>query len=122
MVSEEPQWAVVLGVSAGTGAAIARAVARGPGLHVFGAHRGRHPEEAERVAADVGAASRRAVMWVADAGNAESASRGADALLATAGPRSVRLFVHSIANASLGRLASGESDQVVSRQVHKTFD
>ena len=116
------QWAVVLGVSAGTGAAIARAVARSPGLDVFGAHRGRHPADAERVAADVAAASRRAVMWVADAGTAEGASRGADALLAAAGPRSVRLFVHSIANASLGRLASGETDQVVARQVHKTFD
>ena len=118
----EAQWAVILGASAGTGAAIARAVAKDPGLSVFGAHRGHHAEEAERVAADVAASGRRAVMWVADAGTAEGASRGADALLAAAGPRSVRLFVHSIANASLGRLSSGERDQVVAKQVHKTFD
>ncbi|MFT3773872.1 MAG: SDR family oxidoreductase [Minicystis sp.] len=121
-MNAEPQWSVILGVSAGTGAAVARAVAQSPGLHVFGAHRGRHPEEAERVAADVGAAGRRAVLWVADAGTAEGATLGADVLLKTAGPRSVKLFVHSIANASLGRLASGGSDQVIARQVHKTFD
>jgi len=113
---------VILGASAGTGAAVARAVAREPGLHVFGAHRGRHAAEAERVAADVAAAGRRAVMWVADAGTAEGAAAGADALQKQAGPRSVKLFVHSIANASLGRLASGAADQIVPRQVHKTFD
>ena len=118
----EPAWAVILGVSAGTGAAVARAVAVDPGLHVFGAHRGHHPVEAAAVERDVAAAGRRAVIWVADAGTAEGAGHGAEALLAAAGPRSVRLFVHSIANASLGRLASGEKDQVVARQIHKTFD
>jgi NAD(P)-dependent dehydrogenase (short-subunit alcohol dehydrogenase family) len=117
-----PEWAVILGASAGTGAAVARAVAASPGLHVFGAHRGHHPEEAERVAADVARAGKRAVLWVADAGNAEGAARGADAVLAAAGPGRVRLFVHSIANASLGRLASRGADQVVTRQVQKTFD
>jgi NAD(P)-dependent dehydrogenase (short-subunit alcohol dehydrogenase family) len=120
--TSEPAWAVILGASAGTGAAIARAVARDPGLSVFGAHRGHHVAEAEQVAADVAASGRRAVMWVADAGTAEGAVRGADALLATAGPRSVRLFVHSIANASLGRLASGDRDQIVGKQIQKTFD
>jgi NAD(P)-dependent dehydrogenase (short-subunit alcohol dehydrogenase family) len=116
------QWAVILGVSAGTGAAVARAVARDPGLHVFGAHRGRHAEEAAAVARDVADAGRRAEMWVADAGTDEGASAGTDALLAAAGPRSVKLFVHSIANASLGRLAAGAPDRVVVKQVHKTFD
>lgn len=122
MSERDAEWAVILGCSAGTGAAIARAVSRAPGLAVFGAHRGRHPEEAERVAADVAANGRRAVLWVADAGTAEAAKLGADALLAAAGPRRVKLFVHSIANASLGRLASGERDQVVAKQVSKTFD
>jgi len=121
-LSDTSKWAVVLGVSAGTGAAVARAVAVDPGLHVFGAHRDHHAEEAAHVARDVAAAGRRAVMWVADAGTVEGAQHGAAALLAAAGPRSVRLFVHSIANASLGRLASGGADQLTPRQVHKTFD
>ncbi len=106
-LSDSAKWAVILGVSAGTGAAVARAVARDPGLHVFGAHRGHHAEPAACVARDVAAAGRKAFMWVADAGTAEGAHAGAEALLAAAGPRSVKLFVHSIANASLGRLVSG---------------
>ena len=115
-------WAVILGVSSGTGAAIARSVASDPGLHVFGVHRGHHPETASAVAADVVAAGRRAELLVGDAGTAEGARLGADALLAAAGPRSVRCFVHSLANASVGRFASGGSDQFVPRQFEKTFD
>jgi len=34
----------------------------------------------------------------------------------------VAFFVHSLANASLGRFASGEGDQLVPRQFQKTFD
>jgi NAD(P)-dependent dehydrogenase (short-subunit alcohol dehydrogenase family) len=116
------RWAVILGASEGTGAAIARAVARDPGLHVFGAHRGRHPASSAAVARDVEAAGRRCVMWVADAGTAAAAAAGAQALLDAAGPRSVRLFVHSIANASLGRLVAPAAGRVVPRQVEKTFD
>jgi NAD(P)-dependent dehydrogenase (short-subunit alcohol dehydrogenase family) len=115
-------WAVVLGVSAGTGAAIARAVADDPGLHVFGAHRGRHPELADALQADILRAGRRFAPFVGDAGTVEGVAAGADALLAAAGPRSVRFFVHSIANASVGRLVSGADDQLTVRQFHKTFD
>jgi NAD(P)-dependent dehydrogenase (short-subunit alcohol dehydrogenase family) len=113
---------VILGASAGTGAAVAQAVAADPGLHVFGAHRGHHQAEAAWVEREVAAAGRRVVMWVADAGTATGAALGAEALLAAAGPRSVRLFVHSIANASLGRLVSGNATQIVPRQIEKTFD
>jgi NAD(P)-dependent dehydrogenase (short-subunit alcohol dehydrogenase family) len=113
---------VVLGASSGTGAAIARAVARDPGLHVFGAHRGRHPEEAEALQAEVGEAGRRFAAFVGDAGTIEGVEAGVEALAAAAGPRSVRFFVHSLANASVGLLASGGADQLVPRQFHKTFD
>lgn len=116
------QWAVVLGASAGTGAEIARAVARNPGLDVFGTHRGHHAESAAAVTADIESAGRQAVMLTGDAGSAEGAAHGAQALLEAAGARSVRLFVHSLASASLGRFASGREDQLVARQVHKTFD
>ncbi len=100
-------WAVILGVSEGTGAAIARAVARDPGLDVFGAHRGHHPEAAALLEQEVTAAGRRVVLRAADAGTAEGARRGVEELLAAAGPGSVRLFVHSLASASMGRLAAG---------------
>jgi|KBSSwiStaDraftv2_1062776.scaffolds.fasta_scaffold2256325_1 hypothetical protein len=91
-------WGVILGVSAGTGAAIARAVARDPGLDIHGVHRGKHPAGAAAVEVDAAAAGARAVIRISDAGTAEGALMGAADLLALAGPRSVRFFVHSIAN------------------------
>lgn len=115
-------WAVILGASSGTGAAIARAVAAAPGLDVFGFHRGRYPDSAVAVERDVAAFGRRAILRAADAGTAESAEAGAAALLEVAGPRCVRLFVHSIASASVGRFLSGEKDQFHPRQIQKTFD
>ena len=117
-----PGWAVVLGASEGTGAAIVRAVARDPGLAIFGAHRGNHPEAAASLEQDVIAAGRQIVLRAGDAGTAEGARLGAEALLAVAGPRSVRVFVHSLASASMGRLASGAGPRVAPRQVEKTFD
>ena len=114
-------WAVVLGASAGTGAAVAAHVARDPGLHVFGVHRGRYTAGADEVRASVQAAGRQGVMRTAAAGTAEGAAQGAEALLERAGPRSVRLLVHSIASASVGRLVGG-ARPVVPRQVEKTFD
>jgi NAD(P)-dependent dehydrogenase (short-subunit alcohol dehydrogenase family) len=113
---------VVLGASAGSGAAIARAVAEQHGLDVFGVHRGNHREQAAALEYAALARGRRAVLHVDDAGRPEGAQTGADALLRAAGPRSVKLFVHSIANASLGSFAGRDGDRVVPRQVHKTFD
>lgn len=121
------RWAVVLGASSGTGAAVARAVATDEalGLSVFGAHRGNHPEGAAAVERAVRQAGRRIHLRVGDAGTADSAEAGADELLALAGPRSVALFVHSIANASVGVLTAGSDGglpAVTPRQAHKTFD
>jgi NAD(P)-dependent dehydrogenase (short-subunit alcohol dehydrogenase family) len=113
-------WAVVLGASAGTGSAIARAVAQDPGLDVFGVHRGHHPASAAELEAAIAASGRRAVLRVDDAGTPEGAIQGAEHLLREAGPRSVTFFVHSIANASLGRLTG--RDPVAPRQIQKTFD
>ncbi|XXX71707.1 SDR family oxidoreductase [Sorangium sp. So ce134] len=115
-------WAVILGVSCGTGAAIAQAVARSPGLHVFGVHRGNHAEAADGLAREISALGRHAHFRRAEAGTPEGAALGAEELLHVAGPRSVKLFVHSLANASLGSLASGGKDQVVPRQMEKTLE
>jgi NAD(P)-dependent dehydrogenase (short-subunit alcohol dehydrogenase family) len=115
-------WAVVLGASAGTGAAIVRAVAKDPGLDVFGVHRGRHPDSAAAVERDVTALGRRVHMSVGSASTHDDSVRGADELLRVAGPKSVRLFVHSIANASVGSLVSGDDRQLRRFQLEKTFD
>ena len=114
-------WAVVLGASQGTGAAVARAVAETAGLNIFAAHRGHYADAARALERDIVAAGRRAHFWVADAGTVEGARNGTEALAGLAGKRSVRLFVHSIANASLGSLASS-GDQLTARQIEKTFE
>lgn len=101
-------WGVVLGVSSGTGAAIARALARDPGLHIFGAHRGHYQPQADALEAELASLGRRTSFRVGDAGSAEAASLGAKVLLEVAGRRSVRVFVHSLASASLGPLVPGE--------------
>lgn len=120
-MSDQAQWAVVLGGSVGTGAAIGRSLARDPGLNLFCAHRGHHPVDAEALRGDVESLGRRVAMHLGDAGTAEGAALGAAALLEQAGPRSVKVFVHSIANASLGRLVSGTGPWLTPRHVEKTF-
>ncbi len=116
------QWAVILGASSGTGAAIAEHVAKDPGLNVFGVHRGRYQSNADEVLRRIEATGRKIEMRVADAGTAEGAAEGAEALLKTAGPKSVKLFVHSIASASVGRFIDPEGKDLVPRQFEKTFD
>ncbi len=114
-------WAVILGASSGTGEAVARSAAEDPGFHVFGMHRGHWQEQADELQAFVTGLGRRCVLEIGDAGTAEGARAGAAALLEAAGPRSVALFVHSIANASVGRLTSTDGRQVPPEKVEKTF-
>lgn len=109
-------------MSSGTGAAVARRLARDPGLSLFGMHRGHHPEGALSVLASVRSLGLRAEELVADAGCAEGAALGADELLRLAGPRSVKVYVHAIANASLGLLGGSPEARVSPRQVQKTFE
>ena len=119
------RWAVVLGCSAGVGRAIAAHVASEPGLHIFGAHRGNWPEDAAALSTEVRAKGRQIKLYEGDAGCYEGVCEAADLLLATAGPRSVKLFVHSIANASLGRFlpgGDGRYRQFIQHNFTKTFD
>jgi NAD(P)-dependent dehydrogenase (short-subunit alcohol dehydrogenase family) len=116
------QWAVILGVSSGTGAAVARAAAQRLGLSVFGVHRGHYREQAEVLETELRELGHRFRIRMADAGTAEGAAAGAEELLATAGPKSVKLFVHSIANASLGPLIPSAERRLEPRHFHKTFD
>jgi NAD(P)-dependent dehydrogenase (short-subunit alcohol dehydrogenase family) len=116
------RWAVILGVSAGSGAAIARAVARDPGLNVFGVHRGHFPDEAKALEEELRGLGRRVVLHVGDAGDVDGALAGAALVRDTAGPGNVRLMVHSLSGASLGHFLSPLGSALSPRQFERTFN
>ncbi len=119
-MNDPTPWAVVLGVSSGAGEAIARAVSADPGFHIYGLHRGNYPEQAAALVDHVHGLDRRAELHLGDAGTAEGAAKGADRLLEITGPRSVKLFTHAIANASVGTLTSLNGTHLAPRQIEKT--
>lgn len=116
------RWALILGASTGTGAAVARAVARDPGLHVFGVHRGHFVAEANALEDELRTTGRRVFMRVGDAGDADGALAGATHLREVAGPRSVALMVHALSGASLGHFLSTGGMALHPRQFEKTFN
>jgi NAD(P)-dependent dehydrogenase (short-subunit alcohol dehydrogenase family) len=116
------RWALILGASAGSGAAIARAVARDPGLHVFGVHRGNFPADAKALEDELRSLGGRVFMHVGDAGDADGARAAATRVREVAGPRSVALMVHALSGASLGHLLAIDGKALHRRQFEKTFD
>lgn len=122
MSAPQRHWALVLGASSGTGAAAAYALAKAPGLDVFGVHRGNHPESAAKVQEEVETAGGRCHWRVADAATHEGVVAGAEEIAAVAGPRSVAVVVHALACGSFGHLAHGHRDTLRPRQFHRTFD
>jgi enoyl-[acyl-carrier-protein] reductase (NADH) len=117
--------AVILGATSGSGLEIARAVAASPGLSIFDAHRGHWPDHAAELQRDVMQHGHRCVLHVGDAGTWDGTLHAADALAQVAAPQSVALFVHSIANASLGIFLSGGEGTLRpfnAHNFHKTMD
>jgi NAD(P)-dependent dehydrogenase (short-subunit alcohol dehydrogenase family) len=117
------EWALILGATSGAGAAIAKALARQPGLDIVGFHRGNHPDGVAEVSAAVAAEGREMVWFEADAGKPELIAEEAAGIRARIGPHSIRIVIHSIANASVGMLVSGPPEQWIHpKQISKTFD
>jgi enoyl-[acyl-carrier-protein] reductase (NADH) len=85
-------------------------------------HRGHYLQQAQALEKHVRESGRRIHLLQADAGTAEGAALGANELKSVAGTRSVKLFVHSIANASIGPLLPGPEQRLEPRHFHKTFD
>ena len=71
---------------------------------------------------DVAALGVKVHLRVADAGTWEGAQQGVAELREVAGTGKVKMMVHSIANASVGRLAGGNGARLSPRQIQKTFE
>ena len=117
----ERQWALVLGSSSGSGLAIARAVAEEPGLNVYGMHRGNHVDGAAEAREHVKRAGRTYDELVAEAGKEEGIGGAIETIGRVIPPGGIRLFVHAIANASIGYLADGP-ELLHRKQIEKTFN
>lgn len=115
-------WALILGASTGSGAAIARAVARDPGLHIVGFHRGHYPDDARELERDIRDAGRRVELHAADAGLPDHVPACADLVEQRLGARRIALVVHAISGASLGHFLPTRGDAFQPRQFEKTFN
>lgn len=119
------RWAVILGVSSGSGRDIARALAADPAMNIFGIHRGNYPEQAEELRREIEDLGQRAVFVQLDAGTWEGTLQASEQLAQVAGPRNTGILVHAIANASLGCFLPGGQGpfrQLIPQNFHKTMD
>jgi len=118
----EGAWALILGASTGSGAAIARAVASDPGLNIFGFHRGHYPDDARALERDIVACGREIALYDADAGLPDRLPACADLLEQRLGRGRIALVVHAISGASLGHFLPTRGDAFQPRQFDKTFN
>ncbi|MCB9745666.1 MAG: SDR family oxidoreductase [Alphaproteobacteria bacterium] len=117
------RWALVLGCTVGTGGAVARRLTQKCGVSVLGLHRGNHPEEAAALVAGAQAAGARAVLIEADAGRTEHVPELAEQVREALGGATLDLVVHSLADASPGRVVHEDPrKQLHPKQLHKTFE
>ncbi|MEM7078605.1 MAG: SDR family oxidoreductase [Pseudomonadota bacterium] len=120
------QWALILGVSVGTGAAVAEVIAQDPGLNVIGFHRGNHPEDAAELQANIEQAGGRLVLCEHNAGDPGELDACIAKLKEQVPGQSIKLFVHSLSGASLGHFLKydnvPDTDQLSVWQFEKTFN
>lgn len=120
-----PRWALILGCSVGSGAAIARGLAAHNGLDIVGFHRGNHAAKAADLQRDVEAVGRRCVLLEHDAGRLESIAGQAEKLAEIFGRgEGLRIAVHALTGASLGPIACRKDPgrALHPRQIARTFD
>lgn len=123
MTVSHDRWALVLGVSTGVGAAIAKALADDPGLNVFGVHRGHYPDDAAALEAELRAMGRDVVLHVADAGTPDGVRDCAAHVERRLGTERIAVMVHSLSGASLGHFLPTRGDAPLHpKQFEKTFN
>lgn len=119
---KDGDWALILGASTGSGAAIARAVASEPGFDIFGFHRGHYPEDAAALERDIRDAGRQVELHVADAGTPQHIGECAALIEEKLGRGRIALVVHSLSGASIGHFLPSRDDAFTPRQFEKTFN
>ena len=123
----EKGWAVILGVSSGFGAAVARQLA-GDGFSIFGFHLDRRSTmpKVDALKAEIAGLGVRAEFTNANAADAEVMEEAVAAMREVVGSRglgSVRILLHSLAFGNLRPYFPDENDRSVSkRQLEMTFD
>ncbi len=120
-----PRWALVLGCSMGSGAAIARDLARTNGLDIIGVHRGNHPAEAAALRRDVEKEGRRCVLIEHDAGRLEGIASQVERMAEWLDEgEGIQIAVHALTGASLGPVACRDEPAraLHPRQIARTFD
>lgn len=121
----ESDWALILGASSGFGAATARHLAS-CGLNIAGVHLDRKStlHMAEEVQSDVGAAGRKALFFNVNAADPEKRAHVLDELSeAIADAGMVRVFLHSLAFATLKPYIADEPGEAVTqKQMEMTLD
>lgn len=115
-------WALILGASAGSGAAIARALAADPGLNIVGFHRGHYPDDAAALERDVRALGRHIELFVGDAGKPEHIGECAARVEQRTGGGRIAFVVHALSGASLGHFLPTRGDAFQPRHFEKTFN
>jgi len=119
-----PRYALILGVSSGFGAAIARALAE-DGYDIAGVHLDRRSTlpNAERLATELRHLGRKALFFNHNAADPEKRDETLQALSNTLEPfreGSIHVLVHSLAFGALKPLTG--PDAVTAAQLHTTFD
>ncbi len=120
----EGEWAVILGVSSGFGAATARALAR-HGMGIVGVHLDRKTTLplAEAVAADVREAGVPAHFFNVNAADDEKRVQVADRTRELTGGRRLRVLMHSLAFGTLKSFIAAEPGQQTTKaQLEMTLD
>jgi NAD(P)-dependent dehydrogenase (short-subunit alcohol dehydrogenase family) len=84
-------------------------------------HRGNHEASANALAEDIRAAGPRAEILRGDAAMQDGMASGIERFQSVAGPRSARLFVHALADASIGSFVNGPGAPFHPKQFEKTF-
>ena len=118
------RWALVLGASIGSGAAIARRLASDGGLDVIAFHRGNHAEQARALAEAIEASGRRCMLVEEDAGRLETIPGLVERTGEILGDERLAIAVHALTGASLGPVASpvDPAQALHPRQIARSFD